>query len=464
MFGRGVDTGFGVRIGLVYEHRVLEERVVEPPSPVSVGRAVREATVSADVPRLPDKLTLIDWREGRYVLRCFPEMNGKISDGEKIRTLEEMRSEVETDDSGAALIPLRGTFSAGIEAGDAVVLVQRVDARVRSRRPALPRELRGGWLGSLDRRLSLTLAAVAALQIGFVAWTQWNDWPQPAELNRMVYEDVFVAKKEWPQTEQKSDAPEPKPATPRGEEEEAPESKGDAPEGVAEKSEPPTDKQNSEPSPEPAGDRNVGENVERGTVLEALGSKGGQDLVAQMETASPEGEMDEAIANSRRDRDTDERSLETAGSGSSGSSGTAVGYGNLGRTSGARTAESGRATGEYRDDPVNCAGCDDNIIVDPEGPQHPDPQGIGDVIENNKGRIEQCYARYLKRDGSLAGKIIIAFKVGATGEAIAVHPQVDTVGSGVGACIVGVLRSLDFPATKGQAVQFEKTFVFEPSR
>ena len=468
------QTTHAIRVGLIYDDAVIDERIVDSPRPVSVGTELG-ATLSVDAPDLPRQIALVDWHDGGYVLRAFPEMTGRVRTDHGVEALEEAAFGCDTGGDGAALIPLTEISEGRIAFGDAVVLIQRVSPTSEPQRPALPDELKWSLRAGLDARLAGTLAAVALLQIGFVAWTQFHSWPEPTEPLVRSGSRGFVSVDDIP--EPTPDDPPKPPVDPTAAPEKPdegtpgePEEPTEAPEQVADNDTPAGDSTPDDATPAdetpPADRRNMATaSASDGTVLEALGSKDGEELLAKMETASPTGEMDEAIADAKHSGDDgDERMLETGGRDNPDETGRAVGSdGPLEKTSGARQAEEGISTGSGPGGVrVSCPDCDDDPRTPPDDGPAPTP-GIGDVIERHAGRIQQCYERELKQDPGMSGKIVVSFRIDTNGSAVGLRATRDSVGGAVADCVLGVFRQMPFPSQDARTSTIDKTFVFEPA-
>lgn len=89
---------------------------------------------------------------------------------------------------------------------------------------------------------------------------------------------------------------------------------------------------------------------------------------------------------------------------------------------------------------------------------------IDDVVTRDWRRIRFCYQRALLARPELAGKIVIAFVIGADGRVYAASLAESTMGApDVEGCIVERFRALRFPPTGGGGqVKVRYPFVFAP--
>lgn len=448
-----------LRVGLIYDGAVVDERVVEAPRPVSVG-SEPGATLAIDGASVPERFGLFDWEDGEYVLCAKPGMRGTVRVDGAVEPLGRLVARAEADTAGRARIAAGEITEGRVEFGDAVVVFQRVEPRSGAQPPSMPRALKRGLFGAVDRRLAGAVAAVALAQIGFVAWTQLQSWPSAAP--DPMNSELISVEDDWsdPPTEVATSEKEPRPTEPAvaDEEQERAEESTETSDASPEPREDRAESSDSE-GESSTSERNVSEEAAaEGTVLEALGSEGGEEMLGDMATASGD-EFDEAIAEGRqRDSESSEGMLETGGRSSSDGSGEAVGSGDLEPSGGAREAAAVE-TGGRDEVGVRCTDCgEQNDRPDSEGPT----VDVGSVIERYRGRIQACYERRIKRE-KVAGKVVVAFRVAPDGTATGIRAPRNTVGGGVAGCLKRVFGEMQFPEPEEQTSEYRKTFVFQPS-
>ena len=79
-----------------------------------------------------------------------------------------------------------------------------------------------------------------------------------------------------------------------------------------------------------------------------------------------------------------------------------------------------------------------------------DPSRVDAAIRKQLARIQWCYERALPRDPSLAGKIVVAFRIGPDGRAADTRVETSTLHDGdVERCVVERFSSIPFPSPKG---------------
>src|SRR5690348_17869788 len=85
-----------LRIGILLGGKIVEERLIRERVPVTIGQSMKN-TFSIPVEGLPLELTLFSLHEGRYSLRFLNKMDGRLSDGAQVNTLD-ARSEEHTSE------------------------------------------------------------------------------------------------------------------------------------------------------------------------------------------------------------------------------------------------------------------------------------------------------------------------------------------------------------------------------
>ena len=85
------------------------------------------------------------------------------------------------------------------------------------------------------------------------------------------------------------------------------------------------------------------------------------------------------------------------------------------------------------------------------------------VIQRYAAGIQYCYSAELKRDPSLAGKIVVALVVAPSGEVTRAEIVQSSIHSErLSACVLSQIRDWKFPPIKGGMTSFQAPFVFTP--
>lgn len=174
-----------LRLGLVRQGQVEQERVLMTRTPVSVGinerntfvlSAERGASESSSKRRLPEQWRLIDVEGERYVLQFDDGMRGKLSTDAGLRDLKELRSVAERLD-GRYRLPLTEDVQGKITFGDCSLLFQFVVAPPELVKARLPAAVTRGGLG-ID--WTTTIVAAFSFLIHFLAiGAVYTDWVDP---------------------------------------------------------------------------------------------------------------------------------------------------------------------------------------------------------------------------------------------------------------------------------------------
>ncbi|MFB6373137.1 MAG: AgmX/PglI C-terminal domain-containing protein [Bradymonadaceae bacterium] len=455
-----------LRIGLVQNGKIVEERLMRSRSDVNVGQDFKKNDFVVPVSDLPQSFPVFELKGERYVLNFTDQMEGRVSAGGEVNALSDLRARGKAKEGKHGhYVPLPPTARGRVQAGDATLLFQFVTPPPKRPQPVLPASMRGGWVKGLDRILVAVIAISAVLQLGFVIWLESQEWPMPKDVNRTI-PDRFVKVKE----KEKKDKPEPKKQKKKKSEKTKPSEKK-KPKKKAESKEP-KEKNKEEMSPEEQAkkeaqkQRQMAKEVKNKTILGEIGhvtKKGGGSVADVLSDGAGKKSMDEAFADSEgvtTGSGAEKSGLQTSGSSDAEGSGEATGIGKLDETSGAKKAEKGVGTGEKKEQKVQAE-------VDLKSPERTAGRGsldsgsIRNVIKRYASRIQRCYERQLKKDNSAGGKVIVSFTIGRAGRVTTSSSKTDTVGGGVGQCVADVIKSLRFPRPDGGEVMVNKTFVFE---
>jgi len=457
-----------LRIGLVQNGKIVEERLMRSRSDVSVGQDFNKNDLVVPVSDLPESFPVFELDDDRYVLNFTQQMEGRLSAGGEVNSLSDLRSQGRADEGKHGLcVPLSPSARGRIQIGEVTLLFQFVTPPPKRPQPVLPASMRGGWIKSLDRILVAVIAISAALQLGFVIWLETQDWPEPKEANRSI-PDRFVKVKE----KEKQDTPEPKDLKQKKDKKAEPTEKKQAEKSEPEESKPKEDKKEEDMSPEEQAkkeaerQRQMAKQVKNKTILGEIGhvTKDGQGSVADvLQEGAGKKSMDEAFADSEgvtTGSGAEKSGLKTSGSSDAEGSGEATGIGELDQTSGAKEAEKGVETGEKKEEKVQ-AQVDLKTPEETAGRGSLDSGSIRNVIKRYSSRIQRCYERQLKVDSSAGGKVVVNFTIGRAGRVTDASSRTDSVGGGVGQCVADVIGGLRFPRPDGGEVMVNKTFVFE---
>ena len=160
-------TARAIRVGVVLNGNLVEERLFVDASPITVGQSLRcRLSVPADGVPLEHALFVRD--QGRVLLCLGERMSGRVAQGGGIQT--ELKGTV----------PLERGARGRVQIGDATVLFQEVAAPAKSPRPQLPASVRGTLGDRIDRRLATIIGASLLVHIAIGAWAWVTEVEEPA--------------------------------------------------------------------------------------------------------------------------------------------------------------------------------------------------------------------------------------------------------------------------------------------
>src|SRR5580692_4693026 len=154
-----------LRIGVLLGGKIVEERLIRERISVSVGQSMRN-TFSVPVDGLPLEFTLFAIDQGKYYLRFTAKMDGRLSDGGQVSTLEQLRAKAQNTGEYFQ-IPIGDGSRGKLSLGDLTVLFQFVTEPPRQPRPMLPASVRGTFADRLDPRLMVILGASIVIHFSF---------------------------------------------------------------------------------------------------------------------------------------------------------------------------------------------------------------------------------------------------------------------------------------------------------
>jgi hypothetical protein len=110
-----------LRIGILLGGKIVEERLIRERISVSVGQSMKN-TFSIPVEGLPLEHTLFVLDNDRYFLRFLPKMDGRLSDGGNVTTLDQLKQTGAQQSPGFWQVPLSPTARGKLSLGDLTVL------------------------------------------------------------------------------------------------------------------------------------------------------------------------------------------------------------------------------------------------------------------------------------------------------------------------------------------------------
>jgi outer membrane biosynthesis protein TonB len=432
-----------LRIGIIHNGRIVEERLIPAGQGVSVGDSPKCTVVISDSKLARKKFDLFTEKQGRYALNFTTQMHGKVSVAEQIETLAKLAERgVARKRSDHFSLHLNDRNRGKVYVGDHTILFQFVTPPPQPARQRSKDFHSFNW-GEVDWVFLAILLLSALLHTAGVIWIESQ--PPPKQLRLEDFPDRFVRMllpedEPEPVAEEVVDAPVTdegagEDATPAPEVAAEPEESGggeeDAPEEPAE-------------SAEDRAERIADEASSKG-LLALIGTTGDSstgDAVADLlsDANSLSDDVGAALANSSGvaigRRDSDQSGLRGGGGGDG-----AAGDAGVGAAKGGKGGSVEKKKTEIKGT-IKTGAAD--ISSSPE-----DQQSIAKTMKRYTGRIKQCYERQLKSDPDLKGKVSVSFEIGTDGNVSGVGIEENSTGNAeLATCIkreVGRIRFVPPP-------------------
>ncbi len=434
-----------LRIGIIHNGRIIEERLIPAGQDVSVGNSPKCTVVIADSKLPRKKFDLFTEKQGRYTLNFTNQMHGKVSVAEQIETLAKLAERgVARKRGDHHSLHLNDRNRGKVYVGDHTILFQFVTPPPQPARQRSKDFHAFNW-NEVDWVFMAILLLSALLHTAAVIWIESQ--PPPKQMRLEDFPDRFVRlmlPEDKPEPEV-ADEPEEGPVTDDGVSEEATpapaavEEPADAGGGEDDKPEEPAE------SAEDRADR-IAEEASTKGLLALIGTTGDSstgDAVADLlsDANSLSDDVGAALANSsgvaigRRDSDTSGLRGGGGGDGAAGEGGVGAAKGGKGDAVEKKQTEIKGAVSSGKAD----------ISSSPE-----DQQSIAQTMKRYTGRIKQCYERELKGDPDLKGKVTVSFDIGSDGNVSGVGIEENSTGNAeLANCIkreVGRIRFVPPPA------------------
>jgi hypothetical protein len=435
-----------LRIGVLTDARISEERVVRENETVTIGTHP-SCTIVVTGPDAPEKHTLFARRDGRWSLSFAPKLEGRALVDGKVRALTELfgaETQLSLDDGARGKVTLAGVS----------VLFQFVAPPPVAPKPQLPQAILHKPLREQDWRYNACLAGFMALGFAGMGYVEYGYDPEVEAVD--IREEVRLVRLESRPAES-----EPTPSE------------------AANASETPS---NATPTPSPNRNSTRNQNTTRNTAPSTSRQSDDQRVNAALRSADRAAEA----AMRALDNSTDFRAIANAIDGNRSAvamlrNGQALMDGSveaLANSTGIRTATNNNAnigrTGLLASNAPNgntlgrpgridgpgeiattTAPREERIIrtrVTTSGPTIEDPvpgtptNEIVAVFRRNIGGVQSCYTRALRNNPDLRGRIEISFSIGTTGRVIG-SPRVSGIANAdeLNSCVAGRVRTYVFP-------------------
>ncbi|MGE0550289.1 MAG: hypothetical protein AB7O24_20100 [Kofleriaceae bacterium] len=427
-----------LRIGVLLGGKIVEERLIRERTSVSIGQSMKN-TFSVPVEGLPLEFTLFALgNNGKYTLRFLAKMDGRLSDGAAVNTLDALKGRAARQVGDYWEIGLSESARGKLSLGDLTILFQFVAEPPRQPKPMLPASVRGTFADRFDPRLLVILAASLLLHFSIMIIALIRDLPLDDTLAERAINLTF--KQESYQVDLTQPVPETKPAdTGAGS---AAETKG--PDKPADK----PAAQPTKPKGNDGGGRDENENValqeEAARMADMLTGSGpdgttqgdmssrrpGADLGAQINDVKESGKQVAIGGGSGRGSRGDGDPRVGTGTGPK-----IDGPGGIGSAGGGKTEEKG---------PAGRISVADKQTFD-ESSLTPDIV-LAKIQSVYMAGLKRCYKNYLAKDASARGKVTLSLTVNETGRTV--KGAAKGFANEVDECIGGLMQSWRFPIPK----------------
>jgi TonB family protein len=447
-----------LRIGVIRDGKIIEERLVRKRATVTVGTGTRNSIV-LPATNAPKSFGLFELRGNEYYLVFTDEMSGRLSVGEKAADLQSLKAQNLVRKTGNTYnLKLNEDSRGRVSVGECIILFQFVAPPPEPVRPQLPATVRGYWMRNIDWPYSSTLGVTLVCMLVLWIWAGQIALPEeeigiddiPDRFAKMVMPDKLMEDEEGEgEGAGPEEAPRPKKRA-KKEEEEPGDGEGDSQEARA--------------ASQAARRARIEKKVSGRGLLKILGAKGAGGLASGGGAVADVfgegsvggsgagafdgiGGLDVATAAGQKGQ----RGMDGAGSAASiEDMGTRGVVGKAG--TGGRGKREARVVARVSSAALQEFDSDSRSQND-----------IKKVIRRRLGGIKHCYEKRLKRNPDLKGKIVVRFVIHAGGRVIEVEVVENTTGDReLGQCIAARVKSVRFPPAEGGETSVVYPFILAP--
>lgn len=442
-----------LRIGVLLGGKIVEEKLIRERDTVSLGQSSRN-TFSIPSTDLPKSWPLFEMRNGQYLLNLGEGMDGRVSEGGPVQTLQQLRAAGQARQVGQHWqVPLTENARGKIVLGDLTLLFQYVLAPPIQPKPQLPASVRGTLSDRIDPYMAVILA-LSLLVHGGVGTYIWNmDVPAPPQPDEIP--DRFAKAVMTPPVVVK---PKPVavvatgPATDAGAKDPGPKKPAGGDGGKK-----PDKKPGGDAPPDSAA---VAQAVQNTAVLKVLGARSSSGTGAFVDVTGGKdagGDLSKGLQNVGKSGATVAMTGGSAlGGGTRGPATGQIGTGKYAGVSGP-VGPGGDVGGPKGEEEIKFSvGTGSISDIDSGGL---DPNKVAATIKNRYAAgVKQCYQRGLKGNPKLSGKVEVTFTVGPAGNVTKVSIS-EGVDPGVDQCVATQARGWRFDKPEGGSAEFVFPFI-----
>jgi hypothetical protein len=365
-----------LRVGVIRDGKIIEERHIRHPSAVTIGQ---DGTNTFVIPasELPATFPVFEYRNGQYSLLFTDRMNGRVANrsgdfdfaGLKTKGLVQKRGSVWA-------LPLDESAKGKVSLGEVTLLFQFVAPRPEPARIELPADVRGTVWRSIDHLFFGILAASLFLHFAGAACIALSPKPPDTDLALDELPDRFARVLLPPKP--------PEPEQQKAPEQTAQEEKKDVKKDLKKKD-----------LPQDATQRKavLQQRVASKGLLKILGSAGGSGALSDvLGSGTGSGDVAAALAGARG---VSIATADSVGARAGGGAGRTAGIGDVGTSGGGKVALAGKGDAKVSGQVSTAAPEVDSADVD--------RAALSRYIRDRLGAIRGCYERELKRNPGLKG-------------------------------------------------------------
>lgn len=455
-----------LRIGMIRDGKIVEERVIRQRETVSVGSSEKNHFI-VHAEGVPQRFELFQLVGNSYILNFTKDMKGRVALPGGVSELDQLRESGGARDAGSHFqVKLNESSRGKVVVGNTTLLFQFVSPPPIQPRPQLPAAARGGFVKTIDWMFTAFVVFTYMIFFGFVVYLESADWPidqgiaaVPENLSKFIFEEPPPPEPEQPEEEVVNEEAE-------AEEEavaEAPEPSSQPREAASNSA------GNAEAAAEAAAARaeatariaSEAAQQAESMILGALGEGGALENV--LAGGAVTGNAAEVLAQAEGVGVASSQGgalRERSGGGGSGRAGS---LGSLARAGGAgatAAAGEGAAVQERRvRGNVKMSGGDEI-----GGSGMFDQAQVSRMIKSRQSAIKRCYETALRNNPTLAGKVSVQFTIMERGNVSGARATENTTNdAGLASCVVRVVAGLRWrQGPEGGSVQYEYPFVFAP--
>ena len=424
-----------LRIGILLGGKIVEERLIRERTSVTIGQSMKN-TFSLPVEGLPLELTLFSLEDGKYHLRFLNKMDGRLSSGDQVNTLDALKGRGAANHGDYWSVPLSENSRGKLSFGDLTILFQFVTEPPRQPKPMLPASVRGTFADRFDPRLSVILGASIVVHFAIVIVALMTDVPIGTGIADRAYNLTFT------QDEYKVELEQPKVETPT--------QTGSAA-GSAEKK--PEDKKPAQPTKKPeapaGGGRDSAADIQlqqeenaraMADLLTGEGSNGTSE--GDMSKRRPGADLGQQIADVREGG----KQVAVGGGGGRGPRGEGDPRVGTGKGPGINAPGGTETAGGPKEEraPAGRIQVSDKQTFD-DSSLTPDIV-LSKIQSAYMAGLKRCYKEHLKKDASARGKVTLSLTVNETGRTVS--GKANGFASEVDSCITAQMSSWRFPVPK----------------